>query len=79
MRHQGLLLREDPYAAVSDKDGKFTIKNLPVGDHTFIIWNVKYLTDVTVNGKATTWQRGRAKITIKAGANSLGKVEYTPK
>jgi plastocyanin len=74
-----LLLREDPYAAVSDKDGKFTIKNLPVGDHTFIIWNVKYLTDVTVNGKATTWQRGRAKITIKAGANSLGKVEYTPK
>lgn len=74
-----VLLRADPYAAVSDKDGKFVIKNLPTGDHTFIVYNNKYITDVTVNGKATTWARGRAKITIKPGQNSLGKIEYAPK
>ena len=36
--------------------------------------------NVTVNGKAPTppWARGRAKINIKAGQNSLGKVEVTP-
>ena len=71
-----LLLRDDPYAAVTDKDGKFTIKNLPVGDHTFIVYNIKYVVDVTVNGKATKWERGRAKVSIKAGPNSLGKIEY---
>lgn len=70
-----LLIREDPYFAVTDQDGKFTIKNLPVGDHTFVVWCNKYLSNVTVNGKATTWARGRVKVTIKPGTNSLGKVE----
>jgi hypothetical protein len=73
-----LLIREDPYFAVSDKDGKFAIKNLPVGERTFIVWSNKYITNVAVDGKATTWARGRAKINIKAGQNSLGKIEITP-
>jgi plastocyanin len=68
-----LLVREDPYFAVSDKDGKFVIKNLPVGEHTFIVWSNKFLSSVTVDGKATTWARGRVKLNIKPGANSLGK------
>jgi hypothetical protein len=73
-----LLIRDDPYFAVSDKDGKFTIKNLPTGEHTFIVWNGKYITNVSVDGKATPWMRGRVKVNIKKGANSLGKVEVTP-
>lgn len=74
-----VLIREDPYAAVSDKDGKILIKNLPVGDHTFVVWHQNgYLSNVTVDGKPTMWMRGRAKITIKAGKNSLGKVEAAP-
>ncbi len=28
-----------PYAAITDKDGKFTIKNLPPGKHKFTIWH----------------------------------------
>lgn len=28
-----------PYAAVTDKDGKFKIENLPEGDHEFIVWH----------------------------------------
>ncbi len=74
-----LLIREDPYAAVTDKDGKFTIKNLPAGEHTFKVWHQNgFLSSVTVNGKAATWTRGAMKMTIKPGMNSLGKVEATP-
>ena len=28
---------DHPYAAITDKDGKFKIENLPVGKHEFII------------------------------------------
>jgi len=73
-----VLIRDNPYFAISDKDGKISIKNLPAGEHTFIVWNTKFLTSVTVDGKATTWMRGRVKLNIKKGANSLGKVEVTP-
>ena len=74
-----LLIRDNPYFAVSDNDGKFTIKNLPVGEHTFIVWHeTGYLSKVTLGGKATDWARGRAKLTVKAGANSLGTIEATP-
>jgi plastocyanin len=72
-----LLIREDPYFAVSDKDGKFVIKNLPVGEHTFVVWSNKFISDVTVDGKATQWKvgnrPGRIKLNIKPGSNSLGK------
>jgi hypothetical protein len=72
-----LLIREDPYFAVSDQDGKFSIKNLPTGEHTFIVWSGKYITNVSVDGKATSWMRGRVKVNVRKGANSLGKVEVT--
>ena len=32
---------DHPYFAVTDKDGKFEIKNLPIGMHKFIIWHEK--------------------------------------
>jgi hypothetical protein len=72
-----LLIREDPYFAVSDKDGNISIKNLPAGEHTFVVWSNKYVTNVTVDGKPATWARGRVKVNIKPGDNSLGKVEVT--
>jgi plastocyanin len=75
-----LLIREDPYFAVSDKDGKILIKNLPAGERTFVVWSGKFVSNVTVNGKAPSppWTRGRVKVNIKPGMNSLGKVEVTP-
>lgn len=30
---------DHPYAAVTDKDGNFEIKNLPVGEHEFKVWH----------------------------------------
>jgi hypothetical protein len=80
-----MLVRDNPYFAVTDKDGNFSIKNIPVGEHTFVVWHeTGYLVDVTVDGKATKWQigdraKGRVKLAIKAGTNSLGKkIEAAP-
>ncbi|WP_437228250.1 carboxypeptidase regulatory-like domain-containing protein [Planctomicrobium sp. SH661] len=35
------LVLDHPYAAVTDKDGKFKIDNLPEGTHEFRVWNSK--------------------------------------
>lgn len=39
------LVLDHPYAAITDKDGNFEIKDLPAGDHEFRIWheNPSYL------------------------------------
>lgn len=76
-----VIVREDPYVGISDEKGRLVIKNLPVGEHTFIVWqeNVGYVSKpVKVDGKATTWTRGRMTVTIKPGVNKIGKVELTP-
>ena len=62
---------DHPYYAVTDKDGKFEIKNAPVG--SFKIW---YWSD-------GGWKDGAAgangfPITIKAGDNDQGKVDWKP-
>ncbi len=33
------MIVDHPYAAVTDKDGKFTIPKLPVGEHEFRVWH----------------------------------------
>jgi hypothetical protein len=74
-------VKDDPYVGISDKKGHVSIKNIPVGEWTFVIWqeNAGGLTDVTVDGKPTKWPRGgRVKVNIKPGVNKLGKVEVTP-
>ena len=30
---------DQPYAAVTDTDGKFRIEKLPAGEHTFTVWH----------------------------------------
>jgi len=59
------LILDHPYAAISDKDGKFAIKNLPVGNYEFIVWHerVGYINKTL-------------KVAIKADANAdLGPIE----
>jgi hypothetical protein len=72
-----LLVKDDPYFGVSDADGKLTIKSLPVGKWTFVVWQEKggYMDAVTQNGKKTEWKRGRVTVDIKAGANDLGTIK----
>jgi plastocyanin len=35
------MIVDHPYAAITDKDGKFKIENMPVGDHELVIWHEK--------------------------------------
>jgi hypothetical protein len=75
-----LLVRPDPYFAISDKDGKFEIKNLPAGSEIeFQVWHEKsgYVTKAKVDGKDAGWTRGRFKKTIKPGNNDLGDIKVS--
>ena len=70
-----LLLRDNPYMAKSDADGRFRIENLPVGEHEFQLWHERagYLRDVAV-GATTADRRGRLTVTIEPAENDLGEV-----
>ncbi len=68
-------VRDNPYVAVSDTNGKFEIKNLPVGELEFQIRHDSgYVTKATLRGKPVEWTRGVAKFTIKPGENDLGEI-----
>ncbi len=69
-----LVVQDHPYMAVTGEDGKFEIKNLPVGEHEFQLWNNVYLKELKTALGATD-ARGRIKVTIRPGVNDLGKIE----
>jgi plastocyanin len=73
-----VLVRPNPYFAVSAADGTFEIKNLPAGDLQFKVWQEKagYVTDATVDGKAEKWEKGVMKVAIPAGGTKdLGDIK----
>lgn len=37
-----VVILQNPYYAISDEQGKFTIENVPVGEYTLKVWNKKY-------------------------------------
>jgi len=62
-----MLVRDSPYFAVTRPDGSFEIPNVPAGvPLEFRVWQEasKFLQDVTVNGKAEKWSKGRLKLTL---------------
>ncbi len=70
-----ILVREDPYAAVSNEKGELTIENIPAGKWTFAIWHegCGFVTSGSRNGKAEKWAKGRIDFEIKKGDNNLGE------
>jgi hypothetical protein len=72
-----LLIKDNPYMAVSDENGKLVIKNLPAGQWTIQFWQEKagYVSDVTQDGQPTEWRRGRLEVEIKPGENDLGTIK----
>lgn len=70
-----ILVREDPYAAVSNEKGELTIKNLPVGKWTFTIWHegCGFVVSGQQAGKEKKWTKGKIDVEIKKGDNDLGE------
>jgi len=76
-----LVVRDDPYFAVSDKDGNLEIKNLPEGEWTIQFWQEEsgYVQDVKVGGRKTEWKRGSVDVKIENGkVVDLGVVQFAP-
>ena len=71
-----VFVQDHPYMAVTDEDGKFEIKNLPAGKHTFKVWHEKvgYLKSVIIDGKKETFKRGRYLLEVKAGKDTRAQV-----
>ena len=69
-----VVVRDNPYTVVTPIDGKFELKNIPVGKHEFGIWHEKC-------GWVDTkdWPKGKLTMEIKAGPNDLGVVKLDPK
>ena len=70
---------KDPYAAVSDKDGKFTIKDLPAGQELeFRLWQESpgNLKNATFKGGKTD-SKGIFKIKLKPGENDMGDIKVS--
>jgi hypothetical protein len=75
-----VLVRDDPYSAVSDASGKIKLVNLPVGKWKFRIWHERpgFIQKATIGSKANEWPRRPIEWDIKPGKNDLGDVLVKP-
>ncbi len=71
-----VVVRPNPYAAVSAADGTFEIKNVPAGEVELQMWHEKagYVGEISVKGKAEKTAKGRKKIKVAAGDTDLGEM-----
>ena len=75
-----LVVRPNPYGAVSKADGTFEIKDVPVGEVELQFWHEKagYLGEMTIGGKAEKASKGRKKVKVEAGGTDLGEIVLAP-
>ena len=75
-----VVVRSNPYAAVSAADGSFEIKNVPVGEVELQFWHEKagYIGEMTVGGKAEKVAKGRRKVKVEAAGTNLGEMVLAP-
>jgi plastocyanin len=73
-----ILVRDNPYVAITDADGKFKIENIPAGNWKFQFWHKKtgYMRDLEVAGK-DVGRRGEVELEIANGKTlDLGKLSF---
>jgi len=71
-----IVVRDDPYAAVSDEHGNFELKNLPAEELEFTVWQEK--SGWLAAGKGWS-KKGVFKHKIKPGDNDLGVIKVSSK
>jgi plastocyanin len=71
-----LVVRDNPYAAVSKADGSFEIKHLPAGEVELQMWHEKagYIGEIKVGGKVEKTAKGRKKVQVAAAGTDLGEM-----
>jgi hypothetical protein len=74
-----VVVKDHPFMAVSDENGKLTIKNVPTGSRTFQLWHGSFISEGKQNGKAVKWERGRVTLDVKPGTNDLGEIKIPVK
>ena len=74
-----LVVRDNPYVAVSVKDGAFEIRDIPIGTHQFQFWHerVGYLRGARI-GSGVTDRRGRVTIAMRNVVEDVGTVKVDP-
>jgi hypothetical protein len=74
-----VLIRDNPYMAVSGEDGTFEIKNVPAGKQPFVFWHEAKgnLKDLKV-GKDKADRKGQVELDVPAGETlDLGDITVT--
>jgi len=72
-----VVVRKDPYFAVADANGAFTIQNLPAGKWTFQAWHeqARFIARVRQQDQPAEWDRGRFIAEIKPNETTdLGEI-----
>lgn len=61
-----LIVSEHPYVAVTDKDGRFEIRNVPAGEWKFRFWHERpgYMKMLVTNGQPAPLDKGNWLLTI---------------
>jgi plastocyanin len=74
-----VVVRGNPYAAVTQPDGSFEIKGVPVGEVELQLWHEKAgnLAEVAT-GKGKADKKGRIKVKVEAGGTDLGEIAVEP-
>jgi plastocyanin len=74
-----LVVKDHPYVAVTDEHGRFELKNLPAGEHTFVVWHELpgYVESATRGGQSEVWKRGKVAVRVVAGETDFGEVRLS--
>lgn len=71
-----MVVRDNPYTGVSDKDGALKIEGVPVGEWAFTVWHETGYVKGQQKGKDLGWKKGKVTVKIAAGKDTdLGTIE----